>query len=79
MATLLSRFTRVSHARLLVETRRSGRPLYKDPHGRTHTHHTLLVVLHLLRFRFSSRSACEALSGVEASLRSSSRSSLGDR
>jgi hypothetical protein len=22
-------------------------PLYKDPHGRIHTHHTLLVVLHL--------------------------------
>jgi hypothetical protein len=29
------------------------------------THHTILVVLHLYRFRFSSRSAGEALSGVE--------------
>jgi hypothetical protein len=25
----------------------SPRPLYKGPQGRTHTHHTILVVLHL--------------------------------
>jgi hypothetical protein len=29
-------------------------------------HHTLLVVLHMKRFRFSSRSLGEALSGVES-------------
>jgi hypothetical protein len=34
-------------------------------------HHTLLVVLHLYRFLFSSRSVGEALSGVESRVESS--------
>jgi hypothetical protein len=36
-----------------------------------YTHHTILVVLHLKRFRFSSRSTDEALSGVENQVESS--------
>jgi hypothetical protein len=44
--------------------------LYKGPHDRIHTHHTLLVVLHLQRFQFSSRSTSEALSGVERGVKS---------
>jgi hypothetical protein len=35
------------------------------------THHIILIVLHLLRFRFSSRSTGEALSGVESRVASS--------
>jgi hypothetical protein len=36
-----------------------------------HTHHTLLVVLNLERFQFSSRRVGEALSGVESRVQSS--------
>jgi hypothetical protein len=35
------------------------------------THHTILVVLHLERFRFNSRNIGEVLSGVESQVESS--------
>jgi hypothetical protein len=45
---------------------------YKYPHADgIQTLHTLLVVLHLQRFRFSSRSVGEALPGVESRVKSS--------
>jgi hypothetical protein len=38
--------------------------------GEFRTHHTILVVLHLQRFQFSSRSVGEALLGVESQVES---------